>query len=61
MDDDRPICYYKSPITEFMKADAEYKWVQLIPDPVVKSVKDPNKAGLLSFKITVSEHEINPK
>lgn len=54
MDEDKPICFYKESIINFMKEDAEYKWIQLLPDRCINQVKDGNKAGLISFKLSIS-------
>jgi hypothetical protein len=54
MDEDKPICFYKESIVNFMKEDAEYKWIQLLPDRCINQVKDGNKAGLISFKLSIS-------
>jgi hypothetical protein len=54
MDEDKPICFYKDSILNFRKEDAEYKWIQLLPDKCINIVKDENKAGLISFKLSIS-------
>lgn len=62
MDDDKPICYYKESITNFMNPDPEYRWISLNPDLCCKKVKDANKAGMISFKLSIhdaSHEEIN--
>ena len=55
MDGTNPICYYKEHISKFRNPNSEWHWVQMIPDPVVGKVTDPNKAGIISFKLYVSK------
>ena len=59
MDDDKPICFFKQHISKFKDPEAEYKWVSLKPDLSVGKVKDPNKAGMLSFKFSIHHAEKN--
>lgn len=53
MDGTQPICYYRQNISKFYEPDAEYQWVLLKPDPAVGHVVDANKAGMLSFKLSI--------
>lgn len=53
MDGDDPVCYYRQDVENFLNPDAEYRWVLLKPDPAVGEVTDPNKAGILSFKLSI--------
>jgi len=65
MDGDSPICYYKDDIANYKTKynedtmtwthDGKYKWVSLLPDPCVKKVKDPNEAGMLSFRLAIHD------
>jgi hypothetical protein len=58
-ENDKPVCYYKAPISEFTTLNAEYKWIFFKPDPVVGLVKDVNDAGLLSIKMTIADIKEN--
>jgi hypothetical protein len=55
MDGDSPVCYYKDDIKNFMNPDAEYKWISFIPDQSIGKVKNPNEAGMLSFKLSIHD------
>lgn len=57
----KPVCYHREEITNFRDVDAEFKWVQLKPDPVVGVVNDFNDAGLLSFKMTIVDDKADLK
>ena len=58
MDGDKPVCYYKEHISKFLDHDAEYHWVQMKPDLCVGQVHDPNKAGMISFKLSVARKNV---
>jgi len=55
MDGDTPVCYYKESIENFTNPNAEYKWCSLLPDKVVGKVKNPNEAGMISFKLSIHD------
>lgn len=71
MDGDTPICFWKDDIKNYVTeeiedkrtgrtkwvSNAKYKWISLNPDPVVNKVKNPNDAGMISFRLAI--HDIN--
>lgn len=59
MDGKSPICFYKEHIKNFLDPNPKTKWVQLHPDLAIGSVTDPNKAGLISFKLSVNDKTKN--
>jgi hypothetical protein len=64
MDGDTPVCYYKDDIANYQTtqdengkwvSNAEYKWIPLMPDPCVNKVKNPNDAGMISFRLSIHD------
>jgi len=64
MDGDTPICFYKDDIANYQTtqdengkwvSNAEYKWIPLMPDPCVNKVKNPNDAGMISFRLSIHD------
>lgn len=53
MQGDKPICYFKDHVENYSNPDAQWKWVELINDLSIGKVTDANKAGLLSFKLSI--------
>jgi len=53
MDGDKPICYIKENIQQFMDPNPEMKWFQFIPDNTVNKVKEHYNAGLVSMKLSI--------
>jgi len=58
MDGDQPISYYKEDIKSFTDPDAKMKWVSLRADPCVGKIKDVNKAGMLSLKLSIHDETV---
>jgi hypothetical protein len=63
MDGSQPVCFYKMHIRNFRKKEAAWHWIEMKPDPTVARVDNPHKAGIISFKLSVSKpnEPINPK
>jgi hypothetical protein len=61
MDGDSPVCYKTEDVENFMNPDAEYKWIQMNADPCVKKVKEDKDAGILSFKMSINDVNLNGK
>jgi hypothetical protein len=59
MDEDHPVCYYMETLAKFTKPDASYNWVSFRPDLAVGRVKEPNDAGMFSFKLSINDVERN--
>lgn len=55
MSGDKPICFYKAELDDFLNPNPTFKWIQLTPDTAIGKVTDPNKAGLLSVKICIHD------
>jgi hypothetical protein len=53
MDGDSPICYWKGDTKDFINPDAELKWVEMTNDLAVGKIKEANKAGIISFKLSI--------
>ena len=56
-----PICFHSEAITNYEEPNAEYKWINLKPDLAVGSVKDTNKAGIFSMKLSIFKGKLEPK
>ncbi len=54
MDGKHPVCFYREHIKNFTDPNAKFRWIFLKPDPVVAKVKDVNKAGVISFKMSIT-------
>ena len=53
MDGDSPICYWKGDTKDFTNPNAEVKWVEMTNDLAVGKIKEANKAGIISFKLSI--------
>lgn len=53
---EKPVCYYREHISNFTDPEAKYRWIFLKPDPVVGLVKDVNAAGIISFKMSITDN-----
>ena len=58
---DDPVCYYKDHISNYTEKNAAWKWVSLIPDLSIGKVKNPNEAGMISFKLSIRDITKNDK
>ena len=65
MDGDKPVCFWKDDISNYKtelvdgkwKSNTDWKWISFKPDAAVKSVKNANEAGMLSFRFSI--HDIS--
>jgi hypothetical protein len=55
MSGDKPVCYWKSDIEEFLNPNPQMKWVEMTCDLAIGKVTNPNKAGILSFKLAIHD------
>lgn len=55
MSGDKPVCYFKADIEEFMDPNPKFRWVQLVNDLSVGKVTDTHKAGLISIKLSIHD------
>lgn len=55
MSGDKPVCFFKTDISEFMDPDPKWKWFELIPDLALGKVTSPQKAGLISIKLSIHD------
>jgi len=55
MDGDSPVCFYTDDVNNYIDPNAKYNWISLQPDLCVGKVKDVNKAGMLSFKLSIHD------
>ncbi len=55
MDGEKPICYAKDDIENFMDPNAKLRWYELTPDLSIGKVKEDHKAGLVSVKISIHD------
>jgi hypothetical protein len=56
MDGDKPICYWRGKVSEFIDPNPIYKWIPLKCDLAIGSVKDPWRAGMLSVKLSINNN-----
>jgi hypothetical protein len=56
-----PICFHSEQLTNYQEPNAEYKWINLKPDLAVGTVKDTNKAGIFSLKLSIFKGKLEPK
>lgn len=59
MSGDKPICYYKCEIEDFMDPNPKWKWIELFNDLAIGKVTDPNKAGIVSIKLSIHDKTKN--
>lgn len=59
MEGEKAICYAKDEISKFMDPDPKMRWYELTPDLAIGKVKEPQKAGLVSFKLSVHDKTLN--
>jgi hypothetical protein len=55
MSGDKPICFWKADIEEFLDPNPKWKWVELNCDLAIGKVTDPHKAGLISFRLSIHD------
>ena len=51
--DDKPICYWRSQVSNFSSFDPEMIWCPLTNDLAVGDVKKAHTAGMIQMKLTV--------
>ena len=59
MDGERPVCFAKRNIHEFMDPNPKLQWIELTPDLAIGRVTEAHKAGLISFKLTIHDKTLN--
>lgn len=59
MEGEKPICFAKDDIENFLDPNAKIKWYELLPDTSIGKVKDYHKAGIVSFKMSVNDKTKN--
>jgi hypothetical protein len=52
---DKPICYYKCKIEEFMDPNPIFRWIQLLNDQAIGKIVESHKAGMISFKLSIHD------
>lgn len=52
---DKPICYFKTDIEEFMNPNPQWRWLEMFNDLSVGKVTEPHKAGLISIKLSIHD------
>lgn len=55
MSGDKPVCYFKTDIEEFMDPNPQWRWLEMFNDLSVGKVTDPHKAGLMSIKLSIHD------
>jgi hypothetical protein len=55
MSGDKPVCFYKAEIEEFLDPNPQWKWVELTNDLAIGKVSEAHKAGVLSIKLSVHD------
>lgn len=55
MSGDKPVCYFKADIEEFMDPNPEWRWVELINDLSIGKVTHPHKAGIVSVRLAIHD------
>ena len=56
---DKPVCYYKAEVEQFLDPNPQNKWIQLTPDLSLGKVTEHHKAGMLSIKISMHDKTKN--
>jgi len=46
-------------IENFIDPNPKFRWYEMLPDLAIGKVKEPNKCGLLSIKMTVHDRTAN--
>lgn len=55
-EENKPVCYFIDNVCQFQEVKRpKYRWINFKPDLCVGEVKDPNKAGMLSFKLSIKD------
>jgi len=52
---DKPVCYYKAEIEEFLDPNPQWKWIEMTNDLAIGKVSESHKAGILSVKISIHD------
>jgi hypothetical protein len=53
MEGENPICYWKGNTEDFANPNAQIQWVELINDLSVGKIKEPERAGIIGFKLSI--------
>lgn len=59
MDGDKPVCFAKDHVSNFLNPDAPLKWYELLPDLSLGKVKEAHKAGIVSLKMSINDKTKN--
>ncbi len=59
MEGKKPICYWKDSVMNYKDPNPKFKWIQLINDTSIGKVTEPEKAGLISFKLSIHDKDTN--
>ncbi len=59
MSGDNPVCYFKEDIEKFMNPNPDWLWIELLPDLSLGKVTDPQKAGIISVKLSIHDKTTN--
>ena len=52
---DIPICFWHGVLSDFIEADAKWKWIQLKPDHTYGKVENDHEAGMVSVKMSIAK------
>ncbi len=54
-DSEKRICFWNGVLSDFMEADAKWKWIQLKPDHTYGEVENDHEAGMISVKMSIAK------
>lgn len=55
MSGDTCISYFKEDVEKFMDPNPDWLWIELLPDLSIGKVTDPQKAGIISVKLSIHD------
>mmetsp|Transcript_9561 Transcript_9561/g.9184 ORF Transcript_9561/g.9184 Transcript_9561/m.9184 type:complete len:129 (-) Transcript_9561:525-911(-) len=53
MSGDKQLCFYQGEVEDFLDPNPEMNWIQMKCDLAVGKVSEPNKAGIISLKLSI--------
>lgn len=59
MKDDKPICFWWAPATEFIDPNPSFRWCVMKADKAIGEIENDYEAGMIQLKLAINDVAMN--